>query len=315
MKFLLPLFLIFACFTADAKETITLTSDNTLVLDVAFTTTSVGKLIEQARELDSKLDSKYPIYLFLYTPGGSVQAGLELIEYLRGLNRPVHTVTLFAASMGFQLAQHMGERYIVDYGILMSHYAFGGSRGEFGGTNMPSKRRSIDGLWERRMDLMDLQTVKRTKGKQTLESYRKAYMFDLWLNGVESVEKGYADKVVQVKCDDSLSGRKKEIINFGFFSIAVWKSKCPMITMAVQARAKLMTNKGEMFLKEFLQQNGQFNCGPTPTPTPDAYSDEKVEEKLCARDRTLTLNYIRKKLEETVKQINAHPKNKVEAAR
>jgi ATP-dependent protease ClpP protease subunit len=64
--------------------------------------------IAQAKALgNQRFSSNEPIYLFLNTPGGSIQTGLEIIESLKGLDRPVSTVTLFAASMGFQIAQNL----------------------------------------------------------------------------------------------------------------------------------------------------------------------------------------------------------------
>jgi ATP-dependent protease ClpP protease subunit len=171
-------------FTVQATE-VELTSDNTVILDEAVSSESVGKVMREAKALDAKLQSGYPIYLFLYTPGGSIQAGAELIEYLEGLNRPVHTVTLFAASMGFQIVQHMGKRYVMKYGVLMSHKARGSFSGTFGGG--VSQMDTRYSLWLRRIILMDEQTVKRTGGKQTLKTYINAYSPELWLNGAEAV--------------------------------------------------------------------------------------------------------------------------------
>ena len=95
------------------KREVVLSSDNTLVLNTSFNKRSVSKLMQTATAMDANLKSGYPMYLFMYTPGGGIQSSLELIEYLKGLNRPIHTVTLFAASMGFQTVQHLGKRYIM----------------------------------------------------------------------------------------------------------------------------------------------------------------------------------------------------------
>lgn len=297
---------IVASFSAFA-ENITLTSDNTLVLNDVITSESVMEVMQEAKKLDARLKSGYPIYLFLYTPGGSIQAGVELIEFLENLNRPVHTVNMFAASMGFQIAQHLGTRYITRYGVLMSHKARGSFDGEFGGTLSQIDTRY--GMWIRRLKLMDEQTVKRTNGKQTLKSYTTAYSPELWLNGKEAVEQGYADKVVGVRCDDSLNKVVEKSIDLGFIKVRVKLSTCPLQTGILGVETDIVTNKGIMDLNKFLQSNGQFG-GCVKEIEPSAYSyytplDQKEEDKvnilskdLCAKDPSLTLDKIKKTVED-----------------
>lgn len=311
------------CFVGIAQaeqKTITLTQDNTLVLDAAFDTKSVNKVMSKAKELDAKLASGYPMYLFLYTPGGSIQAGVELIEFLSGLNRPVHTVTMFAASMGFQTVQHLGTRYITRYGILMSHKAYGSFRGEFGGTI--SQIDSRYAMWLRRVKMMDEQTVKRTNGKQTLKSYTNAYSPELWLNGIEAVEQGYADEVVTLKCDDSLNKSVEDTFSYGPYSFVVIRPLCPIQTGFLKTNALILTNKGMMELSEFLSKNGQFGgCVKTVKTTtsyytPYQYDDEEVIEKaleteLCAKDEKLTLESLLAKKKEFEKSLSEPLKNKV----
>lgn len=307
---------LFLCISVEAKDLV-LSGDNTLVLNSSFRGPSISKLMEEASEMDANLKSGYPIYLFMYTPGGSIQAGLELIEFLGGLNRPIHTVTLFSASMGFQTVQHLGQRYIMKYGVLMSHKARGSFYGEFGGgiSQLDSRYQ----LWVRRMMLMDLQTVKRTKKKQTYKSYTTAYTPELWLNGQEAVDKGYADEVVTIKCDISLRGFKEKTERYGFFGIKIKWSKCPLKTSPVRIKGYLITNKGEMDLDKFLIENGKFgkDCREYASYASRKYrndddrwwkfrssqeeEDLPISERktdLCAADKTLTLKKINKKIEE-----------------
>lgn len=287
--------------TVSAKE-ITLTKDNTLVLNEAFTGSSISSLIGEAKKINANLKSGYPIYLFLNTPGGSIQAGLELIEFLKGLNRPVHTVTLFSASMGFQLVQHLGKRYILKYGVLMSHKAAGGFRGEFGGGG--SQIDSRYGLWLRRLGMMDKQTVNRTKGKKTLKEYQSEYDNELWLNGEEAVRNGYADSVVSVKCGESLNGTtSKNIRNFGF-NIRLSFDSCPIRTYPVSIKANVRTNKGYMSLDDFMANGGKFgkDCRENATKAKTGWNNEIVEgpkkAELCLMDKKLTLKNIEKTIEQ-----------------
>ena len=326
---LLALTLCFSVQAADqvkqAKpELVTLSADNTLHLSDSFNSQAVTELMQKATAMDANLKSGYPIFVVLYTPGGSIQLGLELFEFLKGLNRPVHTITIFAASMGFQMVQHMGDRIIMKYGVLMSHKARGAFSGEFGGgiSQLDSRYQ----LWLRRITLMDQQTVDRTKGKQTMKTYTDAYTPELWLNGEEAVEKGYADKVATVRCDISLTGEREETFDFGFFKIIAVFSKCPLKTRPLDIKVAILTNKGEMPLKEFLQKNGKFGkeCreyertyySKTSGVYSSSYTDDeekKTEEaELCAKDKELTLEKITKAKEEKFKYLTRNLRDHIE---
>lgn len=278
--------------SAESKK-IVLTADNTIILNDAIDGTSVAEVISKAKLLDESgmlgrvgVKKSAPIYLFLRTPGGEIQMGLEMLEALQGLNRPVDTVTMFAASMGFQTAQNLGKRLIVKNGIMMSHRARGGFEGEFGGQR-PSQMDSRKNLWETRMDEMDKQTVARSNGKQTLESYQKAYASELWVTGSQAVEQGYADEVVSVKCDESLSGvTTKSISLFGLINIDYDLDNCPLNSSPMNIRVtKIVTTKGTKTLDNFLSEGGEFGNSCLV-----AYGSNP--EKLCAVDTTLTLERI-----------------------
>jgi len=174
---------------------------------------------------------------------------LELIEALQGLGRPVHTVSLFSASMGFQLVQSLGDRLVLRNGILMSHNAYGQFSGAFGGVR-PGQFDSRYNLWMSRMTALDTQTVKRTKGKQTLESYQKAYDHELWLDGAQAISEGYADKIVQVKCDDSLNGVNNNYIYFFGLKIIYDTSKCPLNSAPTNIRIEKPSKEDDKDKKE-----------------------------------------------------------------
>jgi ATP-dependent protease ClpP protease subunit len=180
--------------------------------------------------------------LFLNSPGGSIQSGLELIEALKGIGRPVNTVTLFAASMAFQIAQNMNDRLILKNGILMSHRAAGEMQGSFGGTR-PSQMDSRYQLWLDRVRELDEQTVSRTQGKQTYDSYTKEYANEVWLTGTKSVQEGYADRIVLVKCDTTLSGVNTNHVNFMGMDIAYDLDRCPINTSPMNVRASSLDGK------------------------------------------------------------------------
>lgn len=212
-------------------KTITLTKDNSITLNDAFYGETVAKLAKKAKELDARTESSDPIYLVLNSPGGSIDAGLELIENLNSLRRPVKTITIFSASMGFQTVQGVkGERLVMRDGTLMSHKARGGFYGEF-----PGQLDSRYAYYLKRITRMDEQAVKRTNGKLTLQSYRNLIENEYWCDGQECVDQGFADRVATAQCDKSLEGNRKEVwyrdIFFGMvLEIIVTLDKCPLNT-------------------------------------------------------------------------------------
>lgn len=245
-KFLLFLALVIGlilvqprAYPKDPGDSVTLSSDNVIIFNQEVDGSSVGAAIQKATELDEKLthkgilgkfgkeDHTTPIYLFLNTPGGSIQSGLELTEALKGLGRPIHTITAFAASMGFQIVQNMNDRLILKSGVLMSHHAVGQFQGEFGGS-VRTQSENRTQLWLDRVRELDEQTVARTNGKQTYKSYTEQYDHEMWDTGSKSVAQGYADRIVTVKCDKSLSGTTAHTADFLGMVINYELSNCPL---------------------------------------------------------------------------------------
>jgi len=228
--------------TSDSEKIITLTDNNVLVLNAPIDSDSVARVIIEARRLDSLLFHRNePIYLFMNTPGGNIQSGLELLEALKGLHRPVHTISLFSASMGFQLVQGLGDRLILKNGVMMNHHANGQISGDFGGvdTQLDSRYK----LWKDRLRELDEQTVKRTNGKQTYESYLKEYDHEMWLTGKQSVDKGYSDRIVRVRCDDSLDGTNTQSMQIFGFTVQYDLDKCPLNTTPMNIRPMIDDKK------------------------------------------------------------------------
>jgi len=255
---------------ADGPKTVQISKDNLLVLNSEVAGDSVGPIIQKARELDAKLPKNAPLYIYLNTPGGSVQSGLELIEALRGLGRKVHTISAFSASMGFQIAESLGNRYILQSGILMSHRAAGEFAGSFGGTS-PSQLDQRVHLWVQITREMDQNVVQRSQGKQTLESYQKAYNSELWLTGQESVTQGYADEVIRVKCDKNLSGVTSHSVQFFGLNIVYDLSDCPINTAPMNIRIGNNANMNDEYVNKIKQQFLSGYEMKTKTPVPMVY--------------------------------------------
>lgn len=309
---LVALFPFSSLSSEDASDTVVLSKDNTIVLNSEVTSESVGEIIAKAKVLTAEqtgvktkfgIGKKCNLKLFLNTPGGSIQSGLELVEALSGIGCQVDTITLFAASMGFQIAQNLGDRLILKNGVLMSHRARGSFEGEFGGEN-PSQIDSRYALWKSRMDEMDNQTVSRTKGKQTLASYQRQYASEMWLTGKQSVDQGYADKVVKVKCDSTLSGTTSHEAQVMIFHVTYELDNCPINTGPMNVQIGFATNKGKtMTTAAFLKAGGEFGPGCLAESVSN-------KDKLCALDTSLNMEKVKELKSKFVDQFE-NKKNKI----
>lgn len=226
------------------KDTIVLTETNSVVLRGAVTDESMDRL---KMELIKKTNSLFPpkeIYLVLDTPGGSVQAGNSFIDFAKSLNIKVHTVTLFAASMGFHMVQSLDDRLVMQSSTLMSHRASLQLAGELGG-EFDSRLNWI----RRTIQQMDMEVSKRVRMKY--EDYQNIIRDELWLNGQDSITYRMADRVVKLQCGKSLLGNYTESVNVLFFTLAVTWSKCPLISaplgMNIKNNAKVTPEKEKEF--------------------------------------------------------------------
>lgn len=206
---------------AALAETIELRESNTIVFREVVTSMSVAKV---QVELMKKAQSGETLYLVLDTPGGSVDAGMELISFVKGLGVKVHTITLFAASMGFQIAQNLDTRYITSNGVLMSHRA---TLGELGG--------EVPGELITRLDFIvdSLTGLDSTASKRMgikLGDYQTLIRDEYWVRGDKAVKANAADKVVNVRCSSELSGTIDQTVYTFFGPVEVTFSKCPLIS-------------------------------------------------------------------------------------
>ncbi|MHA1305455.1 MAG: ATP-dependent Clp protease proteolytic subunit [Candidatus Heimdallarchaeaceae archaeon] len=202
-------------------KTVTLSANNTVSIIDSINIMSVAKAQQKLMTLCSK--SKADKYLVLYTPGGSVSAGRQFIDGIRALPCKVHTITIFAASMGYQIVQNLGTRYILSSGTLMSHRAFlSGLSGQ-----LPGEIQTRIKYYSDYIEQLDFNTAKRLG--VTLKDYKRDIYNELWLSGTKAVAAKHADEMVNVVCDDSLIGTKINTVNTFFGPVKLKVSKCPII--------------------------------------------------------------------------------------
>lgn len=212
--------------SADQSDVLVLSERNTVSLQLPVSNESVTDLQREFIAKSDKLPPSTPMYLVLNSPGGSVDAGLQLVETLKGLPNPIHTIQMFSASMSFMISQLLGTRYVMQNSTLMAHPAYiGGVEGQVPGSFITRANAISD-------DIAALSSVVAKRAGLSLPQYVALTQNELWLSGPKAVETHFADKVVTVRCDKTLRGLgPTKVIDLFIFRIRLRYDKCPLITM------------------------------------------------------------------------------------
>jgi ATP-dependent protease ClpP protease subunit len=237
MKLLILSLLLSLSVTA---KTIVLTEANSISINQPITS---GFLAHKLSEVLAKSLAGKDLYLILNTPGGEVMSGSLFMDILKGLPVRVHTITIFAASMGYQFVQNLNGRYILPSGVLMSHRAaVGGVSGQING-ELNSRVKFFTDISNR------LDIIAAERSSQSLASYQASIVNELWLTSQAAVDSKHADEVVSAVCDKELSsGTKTELVDTQMFgSLKVTFSKCPLVTAPLKVEASDYKARSRVF--------------------------------------------------------------------
>lgn len=208
-----------------AKAQILLTTQNTINVRGEVTDQSMAKVRRRIFDLDqARGNGNYPIYLVMNTPGGSITAGEELIQYARSF-RNLETVTIFAASMGAAIVEGIqGKRHILPNGTLMFHRATLGMQGQVSEGEFESR------LAYYKTIILQVDARNASRLGLTVPQYKAKAKDEYWLYGMQALVDRAADDIVSISCTPQLVKRtSKETLNFGFFAIEVENSECPTL--------------------------------------------------------------------------------------
>lgn len=196
--------------------------DNTVAIQGTVTEQSMALLISELAAKANKLSPSDPIFIVVDTGGGSIFAGIDFIEYAKSLPNPIFTITKFAASMGFEIVQQLGTRYILEMGVFMSHRAAGSVEGQFDG-ELESRLEFYKDMFSR------LDATSAARMGITLAQYKELILNEFWSTGFRAITNKTADEIVRVSCGNTLLGVKTAKVPTLFGSVKVVISKCPLI--------------------------------------------------------------------------------------
>ncbi|MEZ4266801.1 MAG: ATP-dependent Clp protease proteolytic subunit [Myxococcota bacterium] len=147
-------------------------------------------LMQKAQKavLELNEQSHEPIWLVLNSGGGSVEAGLVLIDTMRSLKSPIYClVESKAYSMAAIILAFCDKRYALDHATIMLHEASYGTAGED-----PTNRSRLDFL-ARYLDGLHVEIAARLK--MAPEKYRARIRDAWWLLASEAEAAGVVDAV------------------------------------------------------------------------------------------------------------------------
>ncbi|MFT5360253.1 MAG: ATP-dependent Clp protease protease subunit [Candidatus Paceibacteria bacterium] len=148
-------------------------------------------VVAQLLFLESE-DPKKDIYLYINSPGGSVTAGLAILDTMNHIKPQVATVCVgMAASMGALLlsAGEKGKRFVLPNSEVMIHQPLGGVSGQASDIEITAK--NILKTRDRLNKILAENTGKK------LDQIAKDVDRDFWMDSAESVKYGIVDKVMK----------------------------------------------------------------------------------------------------------------------
>ena len=217
-----------------ANQNIVLGTANTITfrgpVDGSSITRAQLKLVELVKARGSK---KYPLYLVLDSPGGSIIAGLAFEDFAKTIPN-LHTITIFSASMAAGFVEALpGRRYILDTGILMFHRAKGGFEGQFEEGEVESQLK----LWKEIVLKMENDSASRIG--IPLSEYKAKVINEWWLFGASAVVQKAADEVVSITCTQDLIDEREIITQRMFIFVSTSEySGCPLFRAPLPSKSK-----------------------------------------------------------------------------
>jgi len=168
-----------------------LLNDRVIVITEQVDDYMMGVIVAQLLYLEA-LDNEEPIHIYISSPGGSVMAGLAILDTMQLISAPVHTYAMgMVASMAAVLftCGEPGHRYILPNAEVMIHQPLGGASGQ--ASDIEIQANHILNLKRRLYKILAKAT-----GKQ-VRTIEKESDRDNFFEAAEAVKFGLADTILE----------------------------------------------------------------------------------------------------------------------
>jgi ATP-dependent Clp protease protease subunit len=215
-------------------KTITLTLDNFVALRGPVTSTSISNLIT---EMISKRSDT--LYIYLNTNGGSVDAGMKLVNVIQSLqdnNIIICCIADTAISMGFVIFQSCSNRYVTRHASLMQH--------QMSLSDVEGKIRDLNSYVKFVNSIEDeINQNQADRIGLSIEQFNEKIRDDWWLTAKQSILEKVADEIVNIKCVFENTEHTVTIMTF-FGKLDIVYMKCPQVTSYVKilVNGNILTN-------------------------------------------------------------------------
>ncbi|HER5546566.1 ATP-dependent Clp protease proteolytic subunit [Streptococcus pyogenes] len=170
-----------------------LLKDRIIMLTGPIEDNMANSVIAQLLFLDAQ-DNTKDIYLYVNTPGGSVSAGLAIVDTMNFIKADVQTIVMgMAASMGTVIASSgtKGKRFMLPNAEYMIHQPMGGTGG---GTQQTDMAIAAEHLLKTRHRLEKI--LAQNAGK-TIKQIHKDAERDYWMSAEETLAYGFIDEIME----------------------------------------------------------------------------------------------------------------------
>ena len=202
----------FSCFAGTQKtlpvldvqkdsEIIELTEKNHTALVGEVNRSSIKTVISDLVNRDPSKE----FYIYIESPGGSVMAGLLLVDYL-ATQKNITCVASFAASMAFSILQACPTRIVTPSAVIMQHEAYQIADGK----QTSDDAKTSTNILVQMNDLMATFEAKRLGISK--EKFLELIKHEYWLIGsVKILHDNAADESKGVVCGKDIIGKTKTI--------------------------------------------------------------------------------------------------------